>query len=331
MPTHAGRSAGRADAPAGLKSASSELSQLEPTARRTQARVIAVLGVTVCAAFTLAGPTPGSSAAAETDPVVAAAGDIACQSTVPTATTCHHQATSELLLDPAISHVLALGDLQYPQGSLADFQGSYDPTWGRVFDKTSPIPGNHEYLTPGASGYFDYFGDRADPLGLGGYYSFNVGAWHLIALNSNIPVAEGTPQNNWLEQDLAADASRCTLAMVHEPLFSSRGSVKRIRALWQDLYRDRADVVLSGSSHNYERFAPQTPKGVASARGIRQFVVGTGGVNLKPANALAANSEVFQSHTFGVLKLTLHATTYDWQFQPEADQTWTDVGSGACV
>ena len=303
---------------------------MKRTSRRTQTTVTVALAASACAALTLAGPAPGSSAA-ETDPVVAAAGDIACASTVPTPTTCHHQATSDLLLDPAISRVLALGDMQYPSASLAEFQTFYDPTWGRVIDKTDPIPGNHEYLTPDASGYFDYFGARAGPRGLG-YYSFDLGSWHLIALNSNIPVAEGTPQNNWLEQDLAADTSVCTLAFMHHPRFSSSGSFRsRTAPLWQDLYGDRTDVVLAGHSHNYERFAQQTPRGVASARGIRQFVVGTGGINLKPAKAPAANSEVFQSHTFGVLRLTLHPTSYDWQFQPEAGQTWTDVGSGTCV
>lgn len=287
------------------------------------------------------GPAAGQTDPVIADPVIAAAGDIACRSTQPTATTCHQRATSDLLLDDpddpddTISRVLALGDEQYETGALADFRASYDPTWGRreILDKTSPVPGNHEYKTPGARGYFDYFGDRADPSGLGGYYSFNLGSWHLIALNSNIAMAEGTPQNNWLEQDLAADTSKCTLAYMHHPRFSSGvgGNTSKVRPLWADLYIDRTDVVLAGHEHSYERFAPQTPTGRASTRGIRQFVVGTGGVELKPLGTPKPNSEVFQGTTFGVLRLTLHATSYEWRFQPEVGGVFTEVGSGQCV
>jgi len=303
------------------------------SSRRGTKPTLAVLAACASIAIGMAaapGPAAGQTDPVIADPVIAAAGDIACQSTQPTATTCHHQATSDLLLDPTISRVLALGDEQYPDGALADFQASYHPTWGRVLDKTSPVPGNHEYRTTGASGYFDYFGARAGPRDLG-YYSFNLGSWHLIALNSNIAMAEGTPQNNWLEQDLAADTSVCTLAYLHHPRFSSGGNNSKVRPLWADLYNDRADVVLAGHKHSYERFAPQTPTGRASTRGIRQFVVGTGGVELTPLGTPQPNSEVIQSTTFGVLRLTLHATSYDWQFQPEAGGVFTDVGSGQCV
>ena len=269
--------------------------------------------------------------------MVAAAGDIACSSNTPGTATCHHKATSDLLVGAGLAAVLPLGDLQYPDGVLDHFNASYDPTWGRVKGITYPAPGNHEYHQVGASGYYTYFQDRpftASP----GYYSFDIGTWHLIALNSNCSAVggcgAGSPQVQWLESDLAAHPASCTLAYWHHARFSSganHGSSSGTQAFWASLYQNDADVVLVGHEHNYERFAPQTPSGTTDpARGIREFVVGTGGKSHYGFGAPIANSEVRNGDTFGVLKLTLHPGNYDWSFVPEAGATFTDTGSTSC-
>ena len=229
-----------------------------------------------------------------------------------------------------------LGDAQYPDGTLAEFQESFDPTWGRFKSVMYPSVGNHEYHTPGAAGYFDYFGPAAGPRDKG-YYSFDIGAWHLIALNSNCPeiggCEEGSAQEQWLRADLAGSSASCTLAYWHHPLFSSgaHGSNPRMAAIWQTLYDHGVDVVLSGHDHNYQRFAPQTADGVADAQGPREFVVGTGGRSLYPTGPPIANQEAQGQDTFGVLKLTLHTTSYEWQFVPETGGTFGDMGSATCV
>ena len=284
------------------------------------------------------------------DPVIAAAGDIACSPTssaynggegLPDA--CRHKATSDLLLGGQLARVLPLGDIQYEKGELVAFLQSYDPTWGRLKQITSPVPGNHEYAIPDAADYFQYFGAAAaDPTK--GYYSYDIGAWHLIALNSNcakLPAgsgahgcAEGSPQNDWLEADLAANPATCTLAYWHHPRFSSgqHGNTASVGGFWTDLYASGADVVLSGHDHSYERFTPLSPSGLPdSARGIRQFVVGTGGKNHYPFPAEPpATSEVREHATFGVLKLTLHPSSYDWSFVPEPGQPFVDSGTNDC-
>lgn len=286
-------------------------------------------------------------------PVVAAAGDIACDPVnvwafnggYGTAHQCHDLRTSNLLVNAGLRAVLALGDLQYYCGSAEAFGLSYDSSWGRVKAITRPTPGNHEYqtsgsydCTPGAQGYFSYWGAAAgDPSR--GYYSFDLGSWHVVSLNSNCAeiggCEPGSPEERWLRSDLAAHASAlCTLAYWHQPPFSSRVTqtgTPRTIALLQDLYDAGAEVLLNGDEHNYERFAAQTPQGAADpARGIREFVVGTGGKDLRPFGATIANSEVRQNRTFGVLELTLRPSSYAWQFIPEAGGTFTDSGSTAC-
>ncbi len=273
------------------------------------------------------------------------AGDIACapsssryNSGNGTSTACRQKWVSELLVAQQPDAVLTLGDNQYETGQLANFNLVYDPTWGRVKDRTFPATGNHEYGTTNAQGYRDYFGARADPDRDGNlYYSYNLGAWHVIALDSMCNegggCAPGTPQYEWLKADLAANAARCTLAYWHHPRFSSssRGNNNTYQAFWQALYDAGADVVLAGHEHHYERFAPQDPSGKADpARGIREFVVGTGGKSHYGFGTIRPNSEVRSSGTFGVLKLTLHATSYEWQFVPEAGKSFTDSGSTAC-
>ncbi len=282
------------------------------------------------------------------DPVIAAAGDIACDPSSPTynsgngsSTSCHQKYTSNLLVNTGLTAVLDLGDNQYNCGGYTAYKEVYDPTWGRVLSMTHPVPGNHEYLTSGgtdcgsnAAGYFEYFGSSAGPSGKG-YYSYNIGAWHIIALNSNCSqvggCGSGTPQYNWLKNDLATHSNFCTLAYWHHPLFSSGGYTSAaVKAFWDLLYTYHADVVLNGHAHIYERFAPQTPSGTASTSGMREFIVGTGGGNHTAIGTIAANSQVINNNTFGVLRLILHSGSYVWSFTPESGATFTDSGSTAC-
>jgi hypothetical protein len=285
---------------------------------------------------------PAEPRASRDDPVIAAAGDIACASATPTPTTCHQQATSDLLVAMPLTAVLTLGDDQYEKGALGAYQAFYGPTWGRELAITHPAVGNHEYLTPGASGYFTYFGAAAGDA-TKGYYSVDIGTWHVVVLNSNCTeidpgpalqgCAKGSPQESWLRQDLQSSTATCTMAVWHHPRFSSgtHGNDTQMQALWKDLYTSNADVLLVGHDHDYERFAPQNANGGPDpVRGIREFVVGTGGRSHDPFGVPKPNSEVRDNQTFGVLQLTLHPTSYDWVFVPEAGATFTDSGSTAC-
>jgi hypothetical protein len=240
------------------------------------------------------------------------------------------------LLDNIPGTIYTVGDNAYPNGTTTAFNNCYEPTWGRHKARTHPAIGDNEYNTSGAAPYFNYFGAAAgDPTK--GYYSYNVGSWHIIVLNSNCSQVGGcgpnSAQGQWLQADLAANPRACILAIHHEPLFSSKGGDADLAELWQPLYAAGADVVLSGHRHMYERFAQQNPAGVADpGRGIRQFVVGTGGSSLTSTpSSIAANSQVRNNTANGVLKFTLHPTSYDWQFIPIAGQTFTDSGSTQCV
>jgi hypothetical protein len=261
------------------------------------------------------------------DPVVVAAGDIA-----PPGTGWGHRETSDriLAIDPNV--VLPLGDNQYPSGTLSDFRRYYGLTWGRFKRKTRPTPGNHDYETAGAAGYFAYFGRLARPKGRS-YYSFDLGAWHLISLDSNVDVQAGSRQDRWLRADLAATTKRCILAYWHHPRFTSgahQGDNPWVGPLWNALYTARADVVLGGHEHNYERFARQNPAGRATPQGIRQFVVGTGGAYLIGFAAPKANSQVRRSDTWGVLVLVLHRRSYEWRFVSEDGDVVDRGGPVAC-
>ena len=236
------------------------------------------------------------------------------------------------LLDAIPGTVYTTGDNAYPDGTDADFANCYHDSWGRHRDRTRPTPGNHDYHTTGAAPYYRYFGENAGPAGRG-YYSFDLGEWHIIALNSNVSMSATSAQVTWLKADLAANTKRCTLAYWHHPRFSSgdHGNATSTQPLWDALYAADADVILAGHDHNYERFAPQTPTGAADAvRGIREFVVGTGGRSFYNFGTIKANSEVRNNNTWGVLKLTLHADRYDWEFVPVAGKTFTDTGTGMC-
>ena len=228
-----------------------------------------------------------------------------------------------------------LGDIQYADGSYEKFAESYDPTWGRVKGITRPVPGNHEYETDGAEGYFRYFGKRAgDPAR--GWYSFDLAGWHIVALNSNCDDVGGcgpaSRQLRWLRADLARHPATCTLAYWHHPRFSSgdHGSDPTYVAFFRALYNANADLVLVGHDHGYERFAPQRADGVRDLRrGLRQFVVGTGGRNLRGFPKLRPNSEVRDASSFGVLELTLGKSAYAWRFRP-AVGSLADSGSTRC-
>ena len=243
------------------------------------------------------------------------------------------EATAQLL-DNIAGTVYTLGDNAYSSGTATEFSQCYDPTWGRHKARTRPSPGNHDYNTSGAAPYYAYFGSNAGPAGRG-YYSFDLGDWHIISLNSEVSMSAGSAQETWLRADLAASTKQCTLAYWHKPRFSSgtnHGSLAAAQPLWQALYDFHAEIVLSGHEHNYERFAPQTPTGTADpANGIREFVAGTGGEShYNDEGTPLPNSEVFNGTTFGVLKLTLGAGTYSWQFIPVAGASFTDSGSGTC-
>src|SRR5579872_2905795 len=262
--------------------------------------------------------------------VLLAAGDIADCTNLAGA-----EATAKIL-EENDGVVAAIGDLAYPDGTAENFK-CYDKTWGRVKSRTRPAPGNHEFHSQGATFYFKYFGKTAgDPKD--GFYSYDLGAWHVISLNSECAEIggcnEGSREEKWLRADLAAHPAACTLAYFHKPLFSSggaHGDAPEIKPLYQALYDANADVILSGHDHDYERFAPQDPDGkLDRARGIREFVVGTGGKNHRSFGAPEATTEVRDTTTFGVLKLTLKPASYDWKFIPEAGKSFTDSGSDIC-
>lgn len=267
--------------------------------------------------------------------VLVGAGDIAgCQSLAGA------QATAKLI-EQIPGTVFAAGDLAYENGSAADFKNCYDPSWGQFKERTRPALGNHEYTEPSASAYFQYWGDQAGPAGRG-YYSYEIGAWHVIVLNTNCGAkglggcASGSPQETWLKEDLAQHANSCIVAYGHHALFSSGISKAHavhpeLKPLWEDLYAAHADLILAGHEHSYERFAPQDPEGKLDYdHGIREIVVGTGGRSHDLLGFPVKNSELRDWSTFGVLKLTLGPTKYDWEFIPVEDKSFRDSGSGTC-
>jgi acid phosphatase type 7 len=286
--------------------------------------------------------SPPPTGPPSSDPRIAAVGDIACDPSsgsfnggVGTATSCHQMAVSQLVVDGGYAAFLGLGDLQYESGTYDDFMASYHPSFGRVKSISRPVPGNHEYQTGGAAGYYQYFGASAgDPAK--GYYSYDVGEWHIVALNSNCDVvscAAGSVQERWLRADLAANPARCTLVYWHHPLFSSggeHGNNPGMAALYQAADDGGVDVALAGHDHHYERFARQDAAARPDPNGIRQFVVGSGGKNHYSMGTLQQNSEAHNNDTYGVLALTLHADSYDWKFVAEAGGRYNDSGTQAC-
>jgi chitodextrinase len=322
-----------------------------PLGRRVRLTLLMGAGVSVLVVTLGLDSANPIQASGSTDPVIAAAGDIACDPTsssfnggLGTSGSCHAMKTSNMLVNGGFAAVLPLGDNQYYCGGYQGFMQSYDASWGRVKPISYPAVGNHEYLTSGGTGcdptgkglgYFQYFGSAAGNPSQG-YYSYNVGTWHLIALNSNCGSAGGcsasSAQGKWLVADLAAHQNVCTLAYWHIPLYSSGGRANgNSKYFWQALYAAHADVILSSHDHTYERFAPQDPYGhLDAASGIREFIVGTGGANHTSFTTVFANSEVRDSTSFGIMEMTLHPTGYDWNFVPDSGGTFTDAGSGTC-
>ncbi len=235
------------------------------------------------------------------------------------------------LLDGIGGTVFTAGDNAYPNGTAQDFAQCYDPAWGRHKPRTYAVPGNHDYIQPGAAPYYEYFGERAGSPGIG-YYSFTLGAWHIITLNSEVATGAASPQVAWLRNDLAANHPACTAVIWHKPLYSSgpNGDNPFMREIWRVLYDANVDVIINGHDHDYERMAPQDPDGRRdSARGIRQFIAGTGGAQLYEFAAAHANTEVWFS-VWGVLQFTLRANDYDWRFIPIAGQSQSDFGTDRC-
>ncbi|HEY0781829.1 MAG TPA: metallophosphoesterase [Thermoanaerobaculia bacterium] len=295
---------------------------------------IAAVTALLLAAFLAAVALPAAFAAAPAAKAATllAAGDIARCADLTGA-----RATARLLARfPGV--VAPLGDLAYPDGRGTDFR-CFDRTWGREKRRMRPTPGNHEYHTPQAAGYFAYFGPRAGRRGEG-YYSYELGTWHVIVINSNCQeiggCQAGSPQESWLRRDLAAHPTACALAYWHHPLWSSGEKPEHARhaemkPIWQALYDGGVEIVLNGHEHNFERFAPQDPEGrLDPEHGIREFVVGTGGKDFDPLAAPTPNSEVRRDDTVGVLKLTLASDRYAWEFVPVAGKSFSDAGEGVC-
>jgi hypothetical protein len=337
--------------------------------RRGRASIVTLSGMLTasCMAGVLAADSPGTSQPSTGDtntqpgqqtqyylgakPVrstasitIAAAGDIACppdsegfsDEEAGQQRPCQEGATADLVAAMEPDAVLPLGDNQYPNGSLARYQQGYDRTWGRFKDISYPVVGNHEYGTSGAKGYFDYFGAAAGDREAG-YYSYDLGGWHLIALNSECEriggCGGGSPQEQWLRADLAAHSAKCTLAYFHQPRWSSgtHGNNPNYDAFWRAMYDAGVDIVLTGHDHDYERFAPLRPDGtVDAAGGVRQFVVGTGGDSHYRIRTLAQGSESRIEGLYGVLGMTLRPDGYDWRFAAEPGAQAGDSGTGRC-
>jgi hypothetical protein len=286
------------------------------------ATALACLACTACSGSPGTGPGPFTPP--PTDNVLVGAGDICGYGPV------SGPESTATLLDTIPGTIFTTGDNVNTVATLDAFMTFFEPTWGRHRSRIRPCPGNHDYEVAGAAGYFDYFGSNAGPAGRG-YYSYNIGSWHVVSLDSEIPMNTGSLQASWLNADLAANPTACTIAYWHEPLFSSNTSTENpaVADFWSLLYQTGAEIVLNGHNHVYERFAPMDPNGHGDPRGIREFIVGTGGATLYPTGTPRPLSEATAS-VHGVLKLTLKDGSYDWEFIPVAGQTFRDSGSGTC-
>jgi hypothetical protein len=293
---------------------------------------------------------PGTSNPTETETVpsgppavIAAVGDIACDPETEnfnggrgTEENCRERHVARVIADANVDAILTLGDTQYEENTDEQYAKSFDKSWGFLKPLIRPVPGNHEYLTEDAAGYFRYFGSAAgDPDK--GYYSYDLGAWHVLALNSECSAIDGceqgSSQERWLRQELSNHTNSCVLAYWHHPRFSSgqHGNAEQMESIWNLLVKARADVVLAGHNHSYERFRPLDQKGNPSPTGVQEFVVGTGGKNhypftYPPLPGLAVRN----ADTYGALIMTLHPTGYDWEFIPERGGSFSDSGSAEC-
>ncbi len=270
------------------------------------------------------------SAATVTGPTVVAVGDISCQpGQAVTATTCQQAATALLAQSYAPSYVLALGDTQYETGSLYQYRHSYDTSWGLLKTITKPAPGNHEYGTPGASGYFTYFQDQQP--GGAGYYAFDVGTWRIYALNSNCTIIDCDRQRRWLNRDMDSHPRTCSAIMMHHPRFSSgeHGNTAAVKRFWNVAYSHHADIALAGHDHDYERFRRMDPAGAAAADGLFSFVSGAGGRSLYAFGTPVPGSRFRANDSAGVLALTLGSTQFGFEYKT-IDGTVIDSGVRSC-
>lgn len=302
---------------------------------------LAVLAICCCVAGCSEGDTasPVSEAATPSSPTITpvsvlAVGDIAQCFGQPAANSAAAGTAALIERQAADASLLLLGDLVYNSGTPEEYRDCYAPTYGKFLARSYPAPGNHDYGVPGGSGYYSYFADRAGPERRG-YYSFDLGAWHIVSLNSNIDMARGSAQETWLRADLAANRGRkCTLAYWHHPRFSSsnaHGDDTRSTDIWRTLYEFKADLILVGHDHVYERFAPQDPDGRPDpAAGPRQFTIGTGGASLYGFAAPKPNSEA-RGAAFGVSRFVLEEGRYSWQFLPVTPGAFADQGTANCV
>jgi hypothetical protein len=295
--------------------------------------IVAIVGLGIALGLALGGGGTDKSTQGSTA-VLLAAGDIA---------ECDHQgdeATARILAQYPQAAIQTLGDDAYQHGTLEEFKSCYDPSWGQFKDRTRPATGNHDEATKNAQGYWDYFGAQGGPYDKY-YYSYDLGSWHVVVLNSDCWRVDGCaiddPQAEWLRNDLEENPTPCTLAVWHRPPFSSGrygrpAETARVRPIWQVLYEQGADILLTGHEHSYERFVPMNVQGGRDdTRGVQLFVVGTGGGNLRPfENPPLPTTVIRQDKTWGVLKLDLNPTGYDWRFLPVAGGSFNDAGSGKC-
>jgi acid phosphatase type 7 len=299
------------------------LLQLRPDTRRIKKkRAVRLLMIFVLVGVMLQNHSIPPLEASAASVVLVGAGDIA-------SCAYHTDEATAKLLDNISGMVFTTGDNVYTHGTYTQYLNCYHPTWGRHSSRTRPVPGNHEYLTAGAAGYFRYFFGYNPRL----YYAYNLGDWRIYALNSNIDVSATSAQVKWLKADLTANPKKCVLAYWHHPRWSSGakyGNSSTYQALWETLYLGGAELVLNGHEHHYERFAQMNTAGVAVSSGLREIVVGTGGASLYGFGTIRSASEVRNSSTHGVLKLALSSTSYSWQFIPVAGKTFTDSGATLC-
>ncbi len=273
--------------------------------------------------------TSADLAADDSSAELVAAGDIAaCQAD-------NRAAATAALVGSHVDVIATRGDHSYDDGTAEQFAECYEPTWGPLRARTRPASGNHEYRSSNAQPYYAYFGDAAgDPRE--GWYSYELGAWHIVVLNSECDEVGGcgrdSAQVEWLRDDLATHPTVCLAAYWHKPRFSSgvHGSSDTYQPFWEVLTDYGADVILNGHDHDYERFAPQSPDGAPDPLGARQFVVGTGGKDLRDFVSDEPNGETRDSENYGVLELTLSQDSYDWQFLPIPGGEFTDAGTASC-
>ncbi len=282
--------------------------------------ILVMLSIVTALVLTLTGGRPISASAAGTSVIMVGAGDISsCSNT-------NDSKTAQLLGLITPSFVFTLGDNAYNSGTSAEYKNCYHPTWGVWKSRTKPAPGNHEYQTSGANGYFGYFGVPS-------YYAYNAGEWRVYALNSEIDASATSAQAQWLKKDLAANPRKCVLAYWHRARWSSgsdHGNDSKTQALWSILHDAKAELVLSGHSHNYERFAPMNKSGGAVSVGLQEIVVGTGGAGHDGFSTALSASRARNSSTYGVLRLFLQPDRYSWRFLPVSGQSYSDTGTILC-